>query len=85
MFSKSIGISSRSISASSSRAFNICSSYSGDPVIIALSLLDSSSLLVDVESSLKVAELLEVSSRESSRESLLVSVIFVSKSGSLIY
>ena len=59
---------------------NIYSSYSRDPVIIALSSLDSSSLLADIESSIKVAELLEVSSRKS----LLVSVIFVSKSGSLI-
>ena len=74
-FSKSIGISSRSIATICSRASNLYASYSIDPVIMALSSLDSLCLLVDMESSLVVAELLEVSSRISKP------VIFVSKSG----
>ena len=74
-FSKSISISLRSIATIYSRASNLCASYSIDPVIIALSSLDSLCLLVDVESLLVVAELLEVSSRISKP------VIFVSELG----
>ena len=74
-FSKSISISSRSIATIYSRASNLYASYSINPVIIALSSLDSLYLLVDVESLLVVAKLLEVSSRISKP------VIFVSELG----
>ena len=74
-FSKSIGISLRFIATIYSRASNLYTSYSIDPVIIALSSLDSLCSLVDMESLLVVAKLLEVSSRISKP------VIFVSESG----